>query len=148
MVWTEGQNILEFLHALDVLKNATSKCKLRLLNNLISLGNIRPLSLVFWSYREKITYVMYYNHGGFPWQRTEDQAFILYCTYQGLSQVLRTWGVGGVGVALQNLMWGLKSIQWGSMGGALNAVEKTLQACKFSKNELLHTYFWRILARF
>ena len=50
-------------------------------------------------------------------------------------------GGGGVGVALQNLMWGLKSIQWGSMGGALNAVEKTLQACKFSKNELLHTYF-------
>ena len=52
------------------------------------------------------------------------------------------------GRGLQSLMWGLKSIQWGSMGGALNAVEKTLQACKFSKNELLHTYFWRILARF
>ena len=33
MVKTEGQNILKFLHALDVLKNATSKCELRLLNN-------------------------------------------------------------------------------------------------------------------
>ena len=33
MVRTEGQNILKFQHALNVLKNATSKCKLRLLNN-------------------------------------------------------------------------------------------------------------------
>ena len=47
MVRTEGESILGFLHALDVLKNATSKCKLTLLNNLISLGNIAPSPLVF-----------------------------------------------------------------------------------------------------
>ena len=92
MVRTEGENILEFLHALDVLKNATSKCKLTLLNNLISLGNIGPSPLVFWSYRQKITYAMYYKHRGLHWQRTEDQAFISHCTYLGFPQVLRTWG--------------------------------------------------------
>ena len=31
MVRTEGQNILQILHALDFKKNAFSKCKLRLL---------------------------------------------------------------------------------------------------------------------
>ena len=69
--------------------------------------------------------------------------------------------------ALQNLMgeggggW-LKSIHGGSMGGlkilAKNNCEGvhmivklptiSLQACKFTKTELLHTYFGRILARF
>ena len=34
MVRTEGQNILKFLHALDVFNNAISKCKLRLLEPL------------------------------------------------------------------------------------------------------------------
>ena len=30
MIWAEGQNILKFLHALDVFKNEISKCKLKL----------------------------------------------------------------------------------------------------------------------
>ena len=30
MIMTEGQNILRFLHVPDFLKNAISKCKLRL----------------------------------------------------------------------------------------------------------------------
>ena len=30
MVRTEGHNILKFLHALDLFRNAISKCKLRL----------------------------------------------------------------------------------------------------------------------
>ena len=34
MVRTEGQNILKFLHALDLKKNAVFKCKLRLLETL------------------------------------------------------------------------------------------------------------------
>ena len=34
MVWTEGQNVLKFLHALDFLKNAISKCKLKSLESL------------------------------------------------------------------------------------------------------------------
>ena len=29
MIWTEGQKILKFLHALDFFKNEISKCKLR-----------------------------------------------------------------------------------------------------------------------
>ena len=33
MVWAEGQNILKFLNALDLKKNAISKCKLNLLNS-------------------------------------------------------------------------------------------------------------------
>ena len=72
----------------------------------------------------------------------------------------RCWEHGGV--VLQNLMWGLKLIHGGSMG-VLKMLSKntcevvhlivelpaiSLQACKFTKNELLHTYFWRILARF
>ena len=70
---------------------------------------------------------------------------------QDFPQVLRTWGG-----ALQNLMRGL--IQ--SMGGArgelymmskntcegVNLIVKlltiSLQACKFTKNELLHTYIF------
>ena len=125
MVRTEGENILEFLHALDVLKNATSKCKLTLLNNLISLGNIGPSLLVFWSYRQKITYAMYYKHRGLHWQRTEDQAFISHCTYLGFPQVLRTWGG-----ALQNLMGGegggggLKSIHGGEHGWGFKCCQK------------------------
>ena len=34
MVKTEGQNTLNFLHALDFSKNAISKCKLRLFESL------------------------------------------------------------------------------------------------------------------
>ena len=30
MIWTEGQKILKFSHALDFFKNEISKCKLRL----------------------------------------------------------------------------------------------------------------------
>ena len=53
--------------------------------NLNSLANIRPrvkfhfqlpLLLVFWSYQQKITYAMCYEHRGLCQQRTEDQAFI------------------------------------------------------------------------
>ena len=59
---------------------------------------------------------------------------------------------------------GLNSIHGGSMGGgrlkivlkniceAVHLIVKllaiSLQACKFTKNELLHTYFLQILARF
>ena len=66
--------------------------------------------------------------------------------------------------ALQNLIGGggLKSIRGGSMGGlkilsknnceGVHLIVKlptiSLPACKFTKNELLHTYFRRILARF
>ena len=53
---------------------------------------------------------------------------------------------GGGGGALQNLMGApIKLSQY--MGGAWGGL-KSLQACKFTKNELLHTYFLRILARF
>ena len=68
------------------------------------------------------------------------------------------------GGSLQNLMGGgrLKSIHGGSMGGlkiqSKNICEKVclivklpaiiLQACKFTKNELFHTHFSRILAKF
>ena len=56
-----------------------------------------------------------------------------------------------------------KSIHWVSMGGGLKMLSKNtcegvhlivklpaiiLQACKFTENELLHTHFSRILARF
>ena len=37
MIWTEGHNILKFLHPLDFLKNAISKCKLRLFEPLKQL---------------------------------------------------------------------------------------------------------------
>ena len=67
------------------------------------------------------------------------------------------------GGALQNLMGGrLKSILGGSMGGLKMLSKNTcegvhltvklpaisLQACKFTKNELLHTHFSRFLAGF
>ena len=59
-------------------------------------------------------------------------------------------------------MGALKSIHGESMGGlkmlskniceGIHLIVKllavSLQACKFTKNELFHTYFWRILARF
>ena len=73
----------------------------------------------------------------------------------------RCWGHRGW---LLKIWWGaqLKSIHGGSMGGLKMLSKNTcegvhlivklpaisLQACKFTKNELLHTYFWRILARF
>ena len=37
MITTVGQNIFKFLHALDFLKNAISKCKLRLFEPLKQL---------------------------------------------------------------------------------------------------------------
>ena len=52
---------------------------------LISLTNIGPKvkfhfqlpsSLVLWSYRKKLTYAMYYKHGGLRRQRAADQALI------------------------------------------------------------------------
>ena len=69
------------------------------------------------------------------------------------------------GGALPNLIGGLKSIHGGSMegGGALKMLSKntcegvhlmvkfsaiSLQASKFTKNDFLHTYCPRILARF
>ena len=70
---------------------------------------------------------------------------------QGFPQVLRTWGV------LQNLIGegGLKSIHGESMGGLKVRLKNTcegvhlivklwaisLQACKFTKNELFYTFF-------
>ena len=37
MIWTEGQKILKFSHALDFFKNEISKCKLRLFEPLKQL---------------------------------------------------------------------------------------------------------------
>ena len=68
----------------------------------------------------------------------------------------------GRGGALPNLTGGLKSTHGGSMGElkmlskntceGINLIVKlpaiSLQACKFTKNELLHTHFSRIFARF
>ena len=34
MIWSEGQNILKFLHAPDFFKNEISKCELKLLEPL------------------------------------------------------------------------------------------------------------------
>ena len=77
------------------------------------------------------------------------------CTKQGFPQVLRTWrGVegwrGGGGGAPQNLMGGggegvalVKT--WGELKMLLAI---SLQAQNLLLNELLHTYFSRILARF
>ena len=84
--------------------------------------------------------------------------------------MLRTSGVGGAvprppplgGVAPQNLMegglsqnirgaWGeLKILSKNTCGGVHLIVKLpaiSLQACKFTKNELLHTHFSRILTR-
>ena len=66
---------------------------------------------------------------------------------QGSPQVLRTWrdsskfeGGGGR----------LKLTHWGGrqLGGLKKVVAISLQACKFTKNELLHIHFSRIIARF
>ena len=80
---------------------------------------------------------------------------------QGFPQMLRTWGG-----ALQNFMGGgggeHESKHGGCMGRLKTLLKNTcegvhlfvkllavrLQACKFTKNELLHTYFSGILARF
>ena len=81
---------------------------------------------------------------------------------QDFPQVLRTWGRG----APQNLMGGGGggglSQNMGEHGGLKIQSKNTregvhlivklpainMQASKFTKNELLHTYFSRILARF
>ena len=75
---------------------------------------------------------------------------------QGFPQVLRSWGR-----ALQNLMGGWS--QYMEEHGGLKLLSKNTcygvplieklpaispQACKFTKNELLNTYYWKILARF
>ena len=77
---------------------------------------------------------------------------------QGFSQVLRTCGGGGGG--LFKVWWGgIKLIHGGRMkillknscGGVhliVNLTTISLQAWKFTKNKLLHSYFWRILDRF
>ena len=72
-------------------------------------------------------------------------------------------GVANMGGALQNLMGGGLSQNIGGAGGELKMLLKntcegshlivklpaiSLQASKFTKNELLQTYFSRILARF
>ena len=46
MVRTEGQNILKFLHVQDFLKNAISKCKLRLFEPL-KLPHLK-MKNIFW----------------------------------------------------------------------------------------------------
>ena len=71
-------------------------------------------------------------------------------------------GGGGEGSSKFGEGW-LESIHGGKHGGKLKMLLKntcqgvhllvklpaiSLQACKFTKNELLHTYFSRILARF
>ena len=81
---------------------------------------------------------------------------------QGFSQVLQTWGGGGGGWGSSKLDGGLKSKHGGSKG-ELKILSKntcegvhlivklptiSLQASKFTKNELLCTYFSRILDRF
>ena len=71
-------------------------------------------------------------------------------THQGFPQLLRTWG------------WGLKSVHGGEHRGLKMLSQNTcegvhlivkllaisLQACKFTKNGLLHTYVSRILLCF
>ena len=91
------------------------------------------------------------------------ESFCTLCTklfsecYQGFQQVSRTWGE-----TPQNLMVGLKSKHGGSMGElkilskntceVVHLIKKlptiSLEASKFTKNELLYTSFSRILARF
>ena len=73
------------------------------------------------------------------------------------------WGGGDRGGSLQNLMGGLSQYMGGGSMGRLKMLSKntcegvyliaklpaiSLQAFKFTKNEFLHTYFSRILARF
>ena len=85
----------------------------------------------------------------------------------GWGRVFHRWREHGglwppIEVGLFKIWWGrLESIDGGSMGG-LKTLSKNIQkihllvrlpcinqqACKFTKNELLHTYFSRILARF
>ena len=86
---------------------------------------------------------------------------------QGFPKVLRIWGGctpdwgGGRWELFKNLMGGGLSQYMG--GGVLNRVLENIyegvhllvklpainrQACKFTKNELLHIWFSRILARF
>ena len=92
--------------------------------------------------------------------------FVCTCMYmQGFQQVLRTchWGLFRCplegkegGRARQNLIARFKSIYWGSMSGRFKVLSKntcegvhlivklpaiSLQACKFTKIELLHSYF-------
>ena len=99
--------------------------------------------------------------------------FVYICMYiQAFQQVLRTchWGFFRCplegkegGRARQNLIARFKSIYGGSMSGRFKVLSKntcegvhlivkllaiSLQACKFTKIELLHSYFWKILARF
>ena len=75
---------------------------------------------------------------------------------QGFPEVLQTWGGGpqnlksGVRGLRQN-MGELKMMSKNTCEG-VHLIKKlpaiSLQASKFTKNELLHTYFSRILARF
>ena len=81
--------------------------------------------------------------------------------HQGFPQVLQTWGGGGgppqnlMGIRLSQYMggaWGeLKMLSKNTCEG-VHLIEKllaiSLQASKFTKNELFHIYFSRILARF
>ena len=54
--------------------------------------------------------------------------------------VCKQGGEGGVKIPLRNTCEGVHLI--------IKLPAISLQACKFTKNELLHTYFSRILARF
>ena len=75
---------------------------------------------------------------------------------QGFPQVLRTWGGSSKfdGEGLSQYMggaWGVKILLKNTCGGVhfiVKLLAISLQACKFTKNELLHSYFLKILARF
>ena len=83
---------------------------------------------------------------------------------QGFPQVLRTWEAAPLGGgAPQNVMGGCSSQKMGGPREELKMLSKntcegvhlivklpaiSLQASKFTKNELLQTYFSMILARF
>ena len=59
----------------------------------------------------------------------------------GLSQYMDgAWGGGGLKMLLKNTSEANHLI--------VKLLAISLQACKFTKNKLLHTYFSRILARF
>ena len=103
-------------------------------------------SVAFWFVHvsERWCYCMCTYHSGFP---TDVENVV----GQGVGGLFKIW-------------WGgLSQYMGGAWGGGLKMLSKntyervhfivklpaiSLQARKFTKNELLHTYFWRILARF
>ena len=111
----------------------------------------------FWLTRMELMELTYW-HSIAKWriEDLQDAASIFHYTLQGFPQVLRTWG------ELFKIWWGGLSQFMGEAWGALKTLSRntcegvhllvklpaiSLQASKFTKNELLHTYFSRILAR-